>query len=87
MKIILLTTILRHSRVSQLIERGADSLMVRNYVNHASTQMTEHYAHLSEEYQRKTGGLLDGVYDLKAVVGKILVRSGKDKEKVDSVSA
>jgi integrase len=60
---------LRHSCVSQLIEKGADSLAVRNYINHASTQMTEHYAHLSEEYQRSTGKLLDGLYDIESVVG------------------
>lgn len=66
---------LRHSCVSQLIERGADSLMVRNYVNHASTQMTERYAHLSEEYQRRTGQLLDGLYDVQAVVSKKKVRN------------
>lgn len=77
---------LRHSCVSQLIERGADSLMVRNYVNHASTQMTERYAHLSEEYQRRTGQLLDGLYDAEKVTGKKIVRNGKTPQNQPHVS-
>ncbi len=78
---------LRHSCVSQLLERGADSLMVRNYVNHASTQMTEHYAHLSEEYQRRTGQLLDGLYDVESATSKKLVRNGKVESKENVVNA
>jgi len=66
---------LRHSCVSQLVEMGADSFMVRNYVNHASSQMTEHYTHLSEDFQRKTGQLLDGLYDVQKVTGQKTVRN------------
>jgi integrase len=78
---------LRHSCVSQLIERGADSLMVRNYIGHASTQMTEAYAHLSEEYQRRTGQLLDGLYDIESATGKKLVRNESIELKGNIVSA
>jgi integrase len=70
---------LRHSCISQLIERGADTLMVKNYVNHASTQMTERYAHLSEEYQRRTAELLDGLYDIQRVTGKKMVRNEENQ--------
>jgi len=70
---------LRHSCISQLIERGADTLMVKNYVNHASTQMTERYAHLSEEYQRRTAQLLDGLYDIQRVTGKKMVRNEENQ--------
>jgi site-specific recombinase XerD len=78
---------LRHSCVSQLLERGADSLMVRNYVNHASTQMTEHYAHLSEEYQRRTGQLLDGLYDVELATSKKKVRNESVELRGSIVSA
>ncbi len=78
---------LRHTCVSQLLERGADSLMVRNYVNHASTQMTEHYAHLSEEYQRRTGQLLDGLYDIGSATSKKLVRSEGISQNENIISA
>ena len=70
---------LRHSCISQLIERGADTLMVKNYINHASTQMTERYAHLSEEYQRRTAQLLDGLYDIQRVTGKKMVRNEENQ--------
>jgi hypothetical protein len=53
--------------------------MVKNYINHASTQMTERYAHLSEEYQRRTAQLLDGLYDIQGVTGKKLVRNEENQ--------
>jgi integrase len=70
---------LRHSCISQLIERGADSMMVKNYVNHASIQMTERYAHLSEEYQRNTARLLDGLYDVQGFIGKKMGRNEENQ--------
>jgi len=69
MKIVFHT--LRHSAISQLIECGADTTMVQNYVAHASPEMTNNYTHLSEEYRRKTGELLDGLYDVAKVLPKI----------------
>ena len=52
---------LRHTCVSLLTERGADTTMVQNYVAHASEEMTKHYTHLTEEYARKTGSILNGL--------------------------
>jgi len=78
---------LRHTCVSLLTERGADSFMVRNYVNHASPQMTEHYTHISEEFQRKTGQLLDGIYNVQEIYGQKTVRNQAQKEKQSNVSA
>jgi integrase len=72
---------LRHSCISQLIERGADSMMVKNYVNHSSIQMTERYAHLSEEYQRNTAKLLDGLYDVQGFTGK---KMGRNEEETNA---
>ncbi len=43
---------LRHTCISLLTERGADTTAVKNYVAHASEEMTKHYTHLSEEYAR-----------------------------------
>jgi integrase len=51
---------LRHTCISLLTERGADTIMVKNYVAHADTAMTERYTHLSQEYARKTSELLNG---------------------------
>jgi len=78
---------LRHSCVSQLVEMGADSFMVRNYVNHASSQMTEHYTHLSEEFQRRTGQLLDGLYDVQKVYSQKTVRNEAHQENQVLVNA
>ena len=51
--------------------------MVQNYVAHASPEMTNNYTHLSEEYRRKTGELLDGLYD----VAKVLPDGQKTSQK------
>lgn len=56
---------LRHTCISLLTERGADTTMVKNYVAHASEEMTERYTHLSEEYARRTGDILNGVFDVE----------------------
>ena len=56
---------LRHTCVSLLTERGADTTMVKNYVAHASQEMTERYTHLSEEYTRKTADFLNGLCGIK----------------------
>lgn len=51
----------RHTCISLLTMRGADTSMVRSYVEHASEEMTKHYTHVSQEYKRKTADLLNGV--------------------------
>jgi len=52
---------LRHTCISLLTEKGADTSMVKSYVAHASEAMTRHYTHLSEEYSRRTADLLNGL--------------------------
>lgn len=52
---------LRHTCVSLLTERGADTTAVKNYVAHASEEITKHYTHLSEEYARRTAEILNGL--------------------------
>jgi integrase len=63
---------LRHTCISLLTERGADTTMVKNYVAHASEQMTEHYTHLSQEYARKTADILNGLCRVEEVYGNNL---------------
>ncbi len=63
---------LRHTCISLLTERGADTTMVKNYVAHASEEMTEHYTHLSQEYARKTAEILNGWCRIEGVYGNNL---------------
>jgi len=58
---------LRHSCVSLLKERGADSMAVQSYVDHASQEMTARYTHLTDEYVKRTGDLLNGLYDVSKI--------------------
>jgi len=60
---------LRHTCVSLLTERGADTAAVKNYVAHASEEMTKYYTHLSEEYARKTAEILNGLCRINSVFG------------------
>ena len=43
--------------------------MVKNYVAHASEEMTERYTHLSEEYARRTAEILNGLCGVDQVYG------------------
>jgi integrase len=52
---------LRHTCISLLQEKGADTTAVRNYVEHASDEMTRQYTHVTEEYARRTASILDGI--------------------------
>ena len=52
---------LRHTCISLLTDKGADTTMVKNYVAHASEEMTQQYAHLSEEYAKRTVEILNGL--------------------------
>ena len=56
---------LRHTCISLLTERGADTTMVKNYVAHASEEMTQQYTHLSQEYARRTAEILNGLCGLR----------------------
>ena len=67
---------LRHTCVSLLTERGADTTMVKNYVAHASEEMTERYTHLTEEYARKTADFLNGLCEIE-------IEDGNKMETID----
>lgn len=58
---------LRHTCVSLLHERKADTSQVQTYVGHASVEMTKHYTHLTDEYKKKTGNLLNGLFDVTKI--------------------
>jgi integrase len=60
---------LRHTCINLLTEKGADTTMVKNYVAHASEEMTERYTHLSEEYARRTAEILNGLCGVNQVYG------------------
>jgi integrase len=69
---------LRHTCVSLLTERGADTTAVKNYVAHASEEMTKHYTHLSEEYARRTAEILNGLCGVIPVHGNNLETMAKN---------
>ena len=71
---------LRHTCVSLLTERGADTTAVKNYVAHASEEMTKHYTHLSEEYARRTAEILNGLCGVIPVHGNNLETTAKNEE-------
>ena len=60
---------LRHTCISLLTEKGADTTAVKNYVAHADEKMTEHYTHLSEEFARRTSDLLNGLCGVNLFYG------------------
>jgi len=60
---------LRHTCISLLTEKGADTTAVKNYVAHADEKMTAHYTHLTEEYARRTSELLDGLCGVNLLYG------------------
>lgn len=71
---------LRHTCVSLLTERGADTTSVKNHVAHASEEMTKHYTHLSEEYARRTAEILNGLCGVIPVHGNNLeTTTGKEE--------
>jgi len=55
--------------------------MVKNYVAHASEEMTRRYTHLSEEYARRTANILDGVCNVAEIYGHKMVTTVTKKEK------
>jgi len=63
---------LRHTCISLLTERGADTTMVKNYVAHASEEMTKRYTHLSDEYARRTADILNGLCGVNLIHGNNL---------------
>ena len=60
---------LRHTCISLLTERGADTTMVKHYVAHASEEMTKQYTHLSQEYARRTAEILNGLCGVNLIYG------------------
>ena len=46
--------------------------MVKNYVAHASEEMTKRYTHFSEEYARRTGDILNGLFEVSKLHGNNL---------------
>ena len=75
---------LRHTCVSLLIEKGVDTTMVKNYVAHASEEMTERYTHLSEEYARKTADFLNGLYPVEIFDGNKVETISKKRKRVEN---
>jgi len=75
---------LRHTCISLLTERGADTTMVKNYVAHASEEMTERYTHLSEEYVRRTADFLNGLCEINLVNGNKMETIGKKRNGVEN---
>jgi integrase len=71
---------LRHTCFSLLTERGADTTAVKNYVAHASEEMTKHYTHLSEEYARRTGEIRKGLCGVIPVHGNNLEAMAKNEK-------
>ena len=71
---------LRHTCISLLTERGADTTAVKNYVAHASEEMTKHYTHLSEEYARRTAEILNGLCGVIPVYGNNLETMAKNEK-------
>ena len=77
---------LRHTCISLLTEKGADTTAVKNYVAHADEKMTAHYTHLSEEYARRTSDLLNGLCGVNLVYGNNLETTGQKAKKVPKTS-
>ena len=57
----------RHIYISLLMERDVDTPMIKNYVAHASEEMTKRYTHLSEEYARRTADILNGLLEVSQI--------------------
>ncbi len=77
---------LRHTCISLLTEKGADTTAVKNYVAHADEKMTAHYTHLSEEYARRTSDLLNGLCGVNLLYGNNLETTGQNAKKADKAS-
>ena len=77
---------LRHTCISLLTEKGADTTAVKNYVAHADEKMTAHYTHLSEEYARRTSDLLNGLCGVNLLYGNNLETTGKNAKEAQKAS-
>jgi len=80
---------LRHSCITLLHERGADTSAVRGFIGHASEKQTEDYTHLTEQFQRRVGDLLTGLVDVGKIVevGHNLVTKQEIQENSSPASA
>lgn len=66
---------MRHTSATYLLERGATLEAVQKHLNHSDIKMTQRYAHIVEDYQRKQVEKLDGIFDVSEKSGKKLVRN------------
>jgi integrase len=78
---------LRHTCISLLTERGADTTMVKNYIGHSSEVMTASYTHLSQEYARRTADILNGLCGVNLVHGNNLETITKQPQTLPHASA
>ena len=53
---------------------------MKNYVAHASEEMTKHCTHLSEEYARRTAEILNGLCGVISVYGNNLETMAKNEK-------
>jgi integrase len=66
---------LRHTSASYLLMRGASLVAIQKHLNHKDFKMTQHYAHLAEQFQKDQVNKLDGLFDEILNSSKKLVRS------------
>ena len=77
---------LRHTCISLLQEKGADTTAVKNYVEHASEEMTRRYTDLSEEYARRTASILDGICGVDSLDRNKMETIGKKSKTLQNTS-
>lgn len=77
---------LRHTCITLLQEKGADTTAVKNYVEHASEEMTRRYTHLSEEYARRTASILDGICGVDSLDRNKMETIGKKSKNLQNAS-
>jgi integrase len=77
---------LRHTCISLLQEKGADTTAVKNYVEHASEEMTRRYTHLTEEYARRTASILDGMCGVESLDRNKMETIGKKSKTSQNAS-
>jgi len=72
---------LRHTFASQLVMAGVDLYTVQRLMRHKSFAMTQRYAHLSPEYQKKAINTLNGLFKKP-----LISPQEKNEEKIKVVS-
>jgi len=72
---------MRHTSATYLLERGATLEAVQKHLNHSDITMTQRYAHIVEEYQRKQVGKLDGIF---GELSEVRQKLGRNEENQDT---